>query len=60
MLVDALPKRLALVPQSAASSLPADISTGTGDDGSVVVKWRLTGSLAPGAGGFVRFRTIVR
>jgi uncharacterized repeat protein (TIGR01451 family) len=60
VLVDALPKRLALVPQSAASSLPADISTGAGDDGSVVVKWRLTGSLAPGAGGFVRFRTIVR
>ena len=60
VLVDALPKRLALVPQSAASSLPADISIGAGDDGSVVVKWRLTGSLAPGAGGFVRFRTIVR
>lgn len=60
VLVDALPKRLTLVPQSAASSLPADISTGTGDDGSVVVQWRLTGSLAPGEGGFVRFRTIVR
>ncbi|MEI6239999.1 MAG: hypothetical protein WCR51_06395 [Planctomycetia bacterium] len=60
VLVDALPKRLTLVPQSAASSLPADISTGTGDDGSVVVTWRLTGSLAPGEGGFVRFRTIVR
>ena len=60
VLVDALPKRLTLVPQSAASSLPADISTGTGDDGSVVVQWRLTRSLAPGEGGFVRFRTIVR
>lgn len=60
VLVDALPTRLALVPQSAASSLPAEISTGSGDDGSVVVKWRLTGTLAPGAGGFVRFRTIVR
>ena len=60
VLVDALPKRLSLVPQSAASSLPADISTGTGDDGSVVVQWRLTGSLAPGESGFVRFRTIVR
>jgi uncharacterized repeat protein (TIGR01451 family) len=60
VLVDAVPKRLALVPQSPASSLPAEISTGTGDDGSVVVRWRLTGTLAPGAGGFVRFRTIVR
>ncbi|MFM8378787.1 MAG: hypothetical protein ACKOB1_05610 [Planctomycetia bacterium] len=59
-LVDAIPKRLALVPDSAASSLPADISTGTGDDGSVVVTWRLTGTLPPGEGGFVRFRTIVR
>ncbi len=60
LLVDALPKRLALVPESADSSLPATIDTGTGDDGSVVVRWRLTGTLAPGAGGFVRFRTIVR
>lgn len=60
VLVDAVPKRLALVPQSPAASLPAEISTGTGDDGSVVVRWRLTGTLAPGAGGFVRFRTIVR
>jgi len=60
LLVDALPKRLALVPGSADSSLPADIGTGTGDDGSVVVSWRLTGTLAPGESGFVRFRTIVR
>ena len=60
LLVDALPKRLQLVPDSADSSLPAVIETGTGDDGSVVVSWRLTGTLAPGASGFVRFRTIVR
>lgn len=60
LLVDALPKRLTLVPGSADSSLPAEIGTGVGDDGSVVVRWRLTGTLAPGAGGFVRFRTIVR
>ena len=59
-LVDAIPKRLALVPQSPDASLPAEISTGTGDDGSVVVTWRLTGTLAPGESGFVRFRTIVR
>jgi uncharacterized repeat protein (TIGR01451 family) len=59
-LVDAIPKRLALVPQSPDASLPAAISTGTGDDGSVVVTWRLTGTLAPGESGFVRFRTIVR
>ena len=60
VLVDALPKRLELVPRSAASSLPAEIGTGTGDDGSVVVTWRFTKQLAPGESGFVRFRTIVR
>ncbi|NCA10904.1 DUF11 domain-containing protein [bacterium] len=59
-LVDAIPKRLELVPRSPDASLPADISTGTGDDGSVVVTWRLEGTLAPGESGFVRFRTIVR
>lgn len=60
LLVDAIPKRLSLVPSSAASSLPAEVGTGTGDDGSVVVTWRLSGTLQPGESGFVRFRTIVR
>ena len=60
VLVDALPRRLELIPQSPASSLPADITTETGDDGSVVVKWRLTTTLPPGGSGFVRFRTVVR
>jgi uncharacterized repeat protein (TIGR01451 family) len=59
VLVDALPKRLALIPQSPAASLPAEITTESGDDGSVVIKWRLTTTLQPGASGFVRFRTIV-
>jgi uncharacterized repeat protein (TIGR01451 family) len=60
VLVDALPKRLQLIPGSPASSLPAAISTGEGDDGSVVVTWRIEQALRPGEGGFVRFRTIVR
>lgn len=60
VLVDALPSRLSLVPSSAASSLPADVTTETADDGSVVVKWRFRERLPAGAGGFVRFRTIVR
>jgi uncharacterized repeat protein (TIGR01451 family) len=60
VLVDALPRRLELIPRSPASSLPADITTEAGDDGSVVVKWRLTTTLPPGGSGFVRFRTIVR
>jgi uncharacterized repeat protein (TIGR01451 family) len=60
VLVDALPKRLELIPDSPASNLPAAISTGTGDDGSVVVTWKIEQTLRPGEGGFVRLRTIVR
>lgn len=60
VLVDALPKRLELIPGSPASNLPAAISTGTGDDGSVVVTWKIEQALRPGEGGFVRLRTIVR
>jgi uncharacterized repeat protein (TIGR01451 family) len=60
VLVDALPKRLELIPGSPASNLPAAISTGTGDDGSVVVTWKIQQTLRPGEGGFVRLRTIVR
>ncbi len=60
VLVDALPKRLELIPGSPASNLPAAISTGMGDDGSVVVTWKIEQTLRPGEGGFVRLRTIVR
>jgi uncharacterized repeat protein (TIGR01451 family) len=60
VLADALPTRLELVPDSAACSVPADIATETGDDGSVVVIWRLTETLRPGESGFVRFRALVR
>jgi uncharacterized repeat protein (TIGR01451 family) len=60
VLADALPERLTLVPDSAASSLPAEFSTKPGDDGSVVLTWRLAEPLPPGGEGFVRFRTLVR
>jgi uncharacterized repeat protein (TIGR01451 family) len=60
VLADALPQRLSLVPDSAASSLPAEFSTETGDDGSVVLTWRLAEPLPPGGEGFVRFRALVR
>lgn len=60
VLVDALPARLTLVPDSADSTLPADISTEKADDGAVVVKWRFRDPLPAGGSGFVRFRTIVR
>ncbi len=60
VLVDALPDRLTLIPESPAASLLADVSTETADDGSVVVKWRFRDPLPAGASGFVRFRTIVK
>ena len=60
VLVDALPERLALIPSSPASSLPADFTTDRGDDGSVVLRWRVKATLRPGESGFVRFRTLVR
>ncbi len=59
VLVDALPARLELIPQSAAANLSAEFSTEKGDDGSVVLKWRFESPLAAGEGGFVRFRTLV-
>lgn len=60
VLADALPKRLELVPGSAAANLPAEFSTETGDDGSVILTWRLSEPLPAGASGFVRFRVLVR
>ncbi|MFN9368962.1 MAG: hypothetical protein ACK6CT_09385, partial [Planctomycetia bacterium] len=60
VVVDALPARLTLVPESAASSLPAAFSTEKGDDGAVVLKWTLDATLQPGESGFVRFRTLVQ
>lgn len=60
VVVDALPQRLTLIPDSAASSLPAAFSTETGDDGAVVLKWKLDATLEPGESGFVRFRTLVQ
>jgi uncharacterized repeat protein (TIGR01451 family) len=60
VLVDAIPGRLELIPDSPASSLPAEIDVTTADDGGPVVRWRIQEPLAPGASGFVRFRTRVR
>jgi uncharacterized repeat protein (TIGR01451 family) len=60
VLVDALPERLALIPGSPASSLPADFTTDKADDGAVVLRWRIKATLRPGESGFVRFRTLVR
>lgn len=60
VLVDAVPARLDVIPGSAVSNLPADVVTGPAEDGSTLLTWKLRGELPPGAGGFVRFRTIVR
>ena len=58
-LVDAVPGRLAVIEGSPVSNLPAEISTSKGDDGATLISWTFKGTLAPGQGGFVRFRTIV-
>jgi uncharacterized repeat protein (TIGR01451 family) len=58
-LVDAVPGRLAVIEGSPVSNLPAEISTSKGDDGATLLSWTFKGTLAPGQGGFVRFRTIV-
>lgn len=60
VLADALPTRLAYVPQSAAANVEADFATETGDDGSTVLTWRLRETLRPGESRFVRFRTRVQ
>lgn len=60
VLADALPKRLAYVPDSADSTLPADFVTETAADGAVVLKWVFKQPISPGESGFVRFRTLVR
>ena len=60
VLADALPKRLAYVPDSADSTLPADFGTETAADGATVLKWVFKQPLSPGESGFVRFRTLVR
>ena len=60
VLVDALPQRLDYIVDSADATVPARFSTGTGDDGSVVLTWQLSETLEPGETGFVRFRTKVR
>jgi uncharacterized repeat protein (TIGR01451 family) len=58
-LVDAVPGRLAVIEGSPVSNLPAAISTSKGDDGATLLSWTFKGTLAPGQGCFVRFRTIV-
>ena len=60
VLVDALPGRLEFVAGSAAANQPATFTTGSGDDGSVLLKWHFQHTFQPGEGGFVRFRTVVR
>ncbi len=60
VLADAIPTRLELVPGSAVCNLPATVGEERGDDGSVVVTWKLTDTLQPGDSGFVRFRALVK
>ena len=58
-LADAVPGRLEVIAGSPAANLPADVSMEKAEDGSTVISWTFKGTLEPGEGGFVRFRTIV-
>lgn len=60
VVVDVLPGRLELIPGSPAANRPADIGIETAVDGGLTLSWRLLEPLPAGAGGFVRFRAIVR
>jgi uncharacterized repeat protein (TIGR01451 family) len=60
VVIDVLPERLELIPSSPAASLPAEIDAEAATTGGLRLSWRLLEPLPVGAGGFVRFRTIVR
>ncbi len=60
VVVDVLPGRLELIAASPAASLPAEIGTESAATGGLKLSWRLLEPLPAGAGGFVRFRAIVR
>jgi len=60
VVIDVLPERLELIPASPAASLPAEIGAEAAATGGLRLSWRLLEPLPVGAGGFVRFRTIVR
>ncbi len=60
VVVDLLPSRLDLIPDSPAANLPAEITTEATKTGGLKLSWRLLEPLSAGAGGFVRFRAIVR
>ena len=60
VVVDVIPDRLKLIPASPAASLPAEIEVKAASTGGLRLSWRLLEPLPIGAGGFVRFRTIVR
>lgn len=60
VVVDVLPGRLDLIPDSPAANLPAEIITEATKAGGLKLSWRLLEPLSAGAGGFVRFRAIVR
>ena len=60
VVVDVIPDRLKLIPASPAASLPAEIEVEAASTGGLRLSWRLLEPLPIGAGGFVRFRTIVR
>lgn len=59
-IVDSLTTRLAYVPDSAQSSLPAEFRAASNEAASDVLRWEITDPLPVGQGGVVRFRCRVR
>ena len=59
-ILDNLSTRLEFVAGSAQSSVPAQFSTQPNAHGSLVLRWEVATTLAPGKGGIVRFTCRVR
>ena len=59
-IIDNLTRRLEYIEDSASSTISSDFSQEKNDGGSLMLRWKLTESLAPQKGGLVRFKCRVR
>ena len=59
-IIDNLTRRLEYIEDSASSTIGSDFSQEKNDGGSLMLRWKLTESLAPQKGGLVRFKCRVR
>ena len=59
-IIDNLTRRLEYIADSASSTVGAEFSQEKNDGGSLLLRWKLSESLAPQKGGLVRFKCRVR